>query len=95
MSGFRSKVSLPQRFPVRPKPQITSSATNSMSYFFSTAWIFSKYVAGGTITPPAPCTGSAKKAAQVSGPSARIRLSRLSAMRVENASSLSPASASL
>ncbi len=32
---------LPQKLPVRPKPQITSSATNSTSCLFSTAWIFS------------------------------------------------------
>ncbi len=34
MSGFRSNVSLPHMAPVRPKPQITSSAMNSrLSYF--------------------------------------------------------------
>ena len=45
---------------------------------------------GGTITPPAPMTGSAHIAATVSGPSARISFSSSSAQRVANASSLSP-----
>ena len=40
MSGLITKVWLPQKFPVRPKPQMTSSTMNSMSYFFTTAWIF-------------------------------------------------------
>ena len=44
------------------------------------------------MAPPAPITGSAKKAAIVSGPSASIIFSSASAMRVENCSSLSPAS---
>ena len=39
MSGVMPIVWEPQTLPVRPKPQITSSAQNSMSYFFSTAWI--------------------------------------------------------
>ena len=42
MSGFSAKVCEPHISPVRAKPQITSSATNRMSYFFRTAWIFSK-----------------------------------------------------
>ncbi len=42
MSGRMPKVSLPNMRPVRPKPQITSSAISSTSCFFSTAWIFSK-----------------------------------------------------
>ena len=42
MSGLMPKVWQPNMLPVRPKPQITSSAMNSTSYFFSTAWIFSK-----------------------------------------------------
>ena len=41
MSGLMFIVWLPQTLPVRPKPQITSSAMNSMSYFLQTAWIFS------------------------------------------------------
>jgi hypothetical protein len=79
--------------PVRPKPQITSSASSSTSCFFRTFWIFSKYVAGGTITPPAPITGSANMAATVSGPSASIIWSSSSARRVAKSSSLSPSSA--
>ena len=66
---------------MRQKPQITSSATSSTSYLRSTAWIFSKYVRGGTITPPAPMIGSAHIAATVSGPSARISFSSSSAQR--------------
>jgi hypothetical protein len=42
------------------------------------------------MTPPAPITGSAMNAATVSGPSARIIFSRLSAQRVANCSSVSP-----
>ncbi len=42
MSGFKPKVSLPHMLPVRPKPQITSSAMSSTSYFSRTFWIFSK-----------------------------------------------------
>ena len=42
MSGFMPKVCEPQKLPVRPKPQITSSATSSTSYFLSTAWILSQ-----------------------------------------------------
>jgi len=42
MSGCSLKVSEPNMLPVRPKPQITSSAMNSTSYFRNTAWIFSK-----------------------------------------------------
>ena len=42
MSGRMPKVWLPHISPVRAKPQITSSATNRMSYFLRTAWIFSK-----------------------------------------------------
>ena len=41
MSGLMFMVWLPQTLPVRPKPQITSSAMNSMSYLVQTAWIFS------------------------------------------------------
>jgi hypothetical protein len=41
-SGFMPKVSVPNMLPVRPKPVITSSAISSTSYFFKTAWIFSK-----------------------------------------------------
>ena len=42
MSGLMPKVSQPHISPVRAKPQITSSATNRMSYFLSTAWILAK-----------------------------------------------------
>ena len=42
MSGLMLKVWQPNRLPVRPKPQITSSATSSTSYFLSTAWILSQ-----------------------------------------------------
>jgi hypothetical protein len=42
MSGFIPKVSVPNIRPVRPKPQMTSSAISSTSCFLSTAWIFSK-----------------------------------------------------
>ena len=40
--------------------------------------------------PPAPITGSAMKAATVSGPSARINCSSASAQRVAKSSMLSP-----
>ena len=46
-------------------------------------------------TPPAPITGSAMKAAIVSGPSRSIMSSRLRASRVAYSSSLSPGSAYL
>ena len=42
MSGRSPNVSLPNMRPVRPKPQMTSSAMSSTSCFFSTAWTFSK-----------------------------------------------------
>ena len=42
MSGCSLKVSLPNILPVRPKPQITSSAMNRMSYLRRIAWTFSK-----------------------------------------------------
>ena len=90
MSGFRANVSQPNIRPVRPKPQMTSSAISSTSCFFSTACTLSKYVAGGTMTPPAPITGSAIMAATVSGSSRWISASRFSAIRVANCSSLSP-----
>ena len=48
---------------------------------------------GGTMTPPAPITGSAMKAATVSGPSASISASSSAASRAANAASLSPGSA--
>ena len=47
MSGLMPNVCEPHRLPVRPKPQITSSAMNSISYLSVTRWIFSKYPAGG------------------------------------------------
>ena len=42
MSGRAPYVSDPHMLPVRPKPQITSSAMNSTSYLSSTAWMRSK-----------------------------------------------------
>jgi hypothetical protein len=63
------EVSEPNRSPSRPEPVITSSTMNRMSYLASTSCTRSKWVSGGTITPPAPITGSAMKAAMVSGPS--------------------------
>ena len=38
-SGSMPKVSLPNHWPVRPKPQITSSATSSTSYCRQMRWI--------------------------------------------------------
>ena len=95
MSGLMLKVSEPHIFPVLPKPQITSSATSKISYFSRTFWTFEKYDLGGIITPPAPITGSAKKAATVSGPSLRIKFSNSLASLSENCSSLSFLLASL
>src|SRR5262249_16416957 len=63
-----------------------------MAELGGTGWICGKWVCGGRMPPPAPITGSAKKAATVSGPSARISLSSASAIRAENCSSLSPGS---
>ena len=37
-----SKVSQPHMLPVRPKPQMTSSAIIITSYLRSTSWIFGK-----------------------------------------------------
>ena len=79
MSGRIPNVWDPHMLPVRPKPQITSSATNSMSCSDVTCCTFSKYPFGGTRTPPAPMTGSAIIAATVSGPSSRICRSSSSA----------------
>jgi hypothetical protein len=90
MSGLNPNVVVPHVLPVRPKPQITSSAISRTSYFFRTAWIFSKYVAGGGRTPPAPMIGSTIMAATVSGPSLRMRCSNEAAKRLANASSVSP-----
>ncbi|CFT88620.1 Uncharacterised protein [Bordetella pertussis] len=90
MSGSMSKTCEPKRWPRRPKPVMTSSAMTRMSYLRHTAWIFCQYVRGGTMTPPAPMTGSPMKAATVSGPSRRIMASSSPAMRVAKSSSVSP-----
>ncbi len=42
MSGWMLKVVEPNMLPVRPKPQMTSSAIIKMSYLRRTAWTFSK-----------------------------------------------------
>ena len=46
-------VSHPHKFPVLPKPQITSSATSGMSYFLKLVELNQNIIEGG-ITPPAP-----------------------------------------
>ena len=40
--AFMPKVSVPNQLPVRPKPQITSSAMKRMSYLARMALTFSK-----------------------------------------------------
>ena len=62
ISGTKLNVSDPHILPVRPKPHITSSATKRISYRRKTSWTLWKYVSGGITAPPAPITGSAKKA---------------------------------
>ncbi|MNP50753.1 hypothetical protein D3C76_1450360 [compost metagenome] len=73
---------------MRPKPQMTSSATNRMSYLARISLTFGQYVSGGMITPPAPWIGSAMKAATLSSPTSRIFFSSCSAAHTPNASGL-------
>jgi hypothetical protein len=54
---------------VRPKPVITSSATNRMSSSRQASRMALSQPTGGTITPPEPWIGSQKKAATFSAPS--------------------------
>jgi hypothetical protein len=65
-----------------------------MSCFRSTAWTRSKYVRGGTSTPPVPMTGSAMKALIVSGPSRSMRASSSPTSEAAYTSSVVPGAAS-
>ncbi len=57
-----------------------------MSYCLQMRWISGQYVEGGTMTPPAPCTGSPMKAATLSGPIPRIFVSSVRAAFSPNSS---------
>ena len=59
----------PNQSPSRPNPQITSSAMKSTPCSAHRLAAPSRYPSGGRRTPPAPMTGSQKKAATFSGPS--------------------------
>src|SRR5690606_41295527 len=54
---------------VRPKPDMTSSATIRIPYFVHSSRMPSRYPDGGTRMPLVPVTGSTKNAAMFCGPS--------------------------
>ena len=58
MSGTMPSSAQANMGPVRPKPVITSSATNRMSSSRQTARRAAIQPGGGTITPPEPWIGS-------------------------------------
>ena len=71
-SGSRPRRLLANQSPVRPKPVITSSATNSTPVSRQIARTSPRYPSGAANTPPAPITGSQKNAATRSGPADAI-----------------------
>ncbi len=77
MSGEIPNRSLANISPTRPKPVITSSTTNTMSFSRQISSTRSRYPGAGKKTPPVPITGSQMKAATVSAP--RTRTSSASA----------------
>jgi hypothetical protein len=80
----------PKSVPRRPKAADHLIAPQHNVMFIKNLLNFVKVFEGGTMTPPAPLTGSAINAAMVSGPSARISASSSSARRCTNSASLSP-----
>ena len=72
MSGSRFHRELANQSPTRPNPVMTSSATKSTPASRQIARTSARYPSGGANTPPAPITGSQKKAATRSGPAATI-----------------------
>src|ERR1039457_6357578 len=76
MSGSSPNRPLPNQVPSRPNPVITSSAMNSTSWRRQISRTLARYPGGGGYTPPAPMTGSQKKAATRPAPSCSIVLSR-------------------
>ena len=94
ISGSMPKVWEPQVFPVRPKPQITSSAIKQDIVLLEQC--LELFPIARPAAPPRrrrPCTGSPIKAAMVSGPSSRISASVSAMTRSTKAASLSPSSA--
>src|SRR5919197_572351 len=83
ISGSTFQWSRANHLPVRQKPVMISSAISSTSYRSQISRTLGKYEAGGTITPPAPMTGSAMIAATVLGPAIGIRRRNLHEMRHE------------
>ena len=70
--------------PVRPKPQMTSSATNTMSYFLQDRLDLRRNSrAAGRSRRRHPAPARRRRPATVSGPSARIRSSSSLASRVD------------
>ncbi len=90
-SGTTPSCSQPKSGPVRPKPVMTSSATNRMSSSRAVSRIAFSQPSGGTITPPEPWTGSAKNAATFSAPSSSTLAFSAATEDAITASSLSPA----
>jgi hypothetical protein len=75
-SGVTSQCSIAKFSPVRPIPDITSSATNSTSYSSQSSRTIGKYSAPGvTAAFAAPTTGSAMNAETYSGPTSRMTVS--------------------
>ena len=64
MSGSTPNCSMPHHLPpVRPQAVCTSSAMNTPPAFFTMGSATWKYSLGGTMNPPTPWMGSARKAA--------------------------------
>ena len=68
MSGSIPYLSEPHNSPVRPKPQITSSAMSGMPYLFNTGWIAWKYPSGRRNDAPCAQHGLGEEARDVIGP---------------------------
>ena len=68
ISGVTLNLLLAKLSPTLPKPVITSSNINKISFFVQISLSFSKYPVGGTSTPVEPAIGSTMTAAIVSLP---------------------------
>ena len=77
MSGSTPYCSMQDIVPVLPVPHITSSVISNTSYLSQISLMILKYPSGaGTPLSAVPTTGSAMKAATVSGPAFCISSSR-------------------
>src|SRR6478735_1311219 len=62
-SGLTPECSTPQRFPVRPRPVIISSAISTAPSSSASARAVGRNSLGGTMLPAVPCSGSTMTAA--------------------------------